>query len=122
MRVPKNQPFRLRFRYALTGVGAALRSEQSLRIQVGALAMAVVVLCVFRPEPIWWAVVTLSAGAVISAELLNTAVEHLADHLHPDTHPQIQVVKDCAAAAVLIASCGGIGVAIALVVHLIGRG
>jgi undecaprenol kinase len=122
MRVAKNQPFRLRLRYALAGLAAAVRSEHSLRLQLLALMAAIVVLGVFRPEPIWWAVVALTGAAVISAELLNTALEHLADHLHPDSHSQIRLVKDCAAAAVFIASCGALGVAIALVVHLIRRG
>jgi len=121
MRVPKNQPFLLRLRCALAGIAAGLRSEHSLRYQVVALAGAIIVLCVFRPEPIWWAAVALSSAAVISAELLNTALEHLADHLHPQTHSQIQIVKDCAAAAVLIASCGALAVGIALVVHLAMR-
>jgi diacylglycerol kinase (ATP) len=119
MRVPKNQPFWLRLRCAMAGVAAGLRSEHSLRYQAVALAGAIVVLGVFRPEPVWWALVALSSGAVISAELLNTALEHLTDHLHPDSHPQIRVVKDCAAGAVLVASCGAAGVGIALVVHLV---
>lgn len=121
MRVPKNQPFRLRLRYAWSGLAAGLRSEHSLRIQLATLAVAVAVLCIFRPEPIWWAAVALSSGVVIAAELLNTALEHLADHLHPESHPQIQMVKDCAAAAVLVASLGAFAVGIALVVHLVMR-
>jgi undecaprenol kinase len=121
MRVPKNQPFWVRFRYAAAGIAAGVRSEQSLRIQLAALAVAIVVLCVFRPEPIWWAAIALSAAAVIAAELLNTAIEQLADHLHPDSHSQIRLVKDCAAGAVLVASCGACAVGIALVVHLAMR-
>ncbi len=121
MRVPKNQPFGVRFGYAVAGIAAALRSEHSLRIQTGTLALVLVVLCIFRPEPIWWAIVALSAAAVISAELLNTAIEHLADHLHPDSHAKIQLVKDCAAGAVLVISCGAVAVGIALVVHLLTR-
>ena len=53
---------------------------------------------------------------VLAAELVNTAVELLADHLHPEQHPNIKIVKDCAAAAVLIASMGAVGVAIAFVI------
>jgi undecaprenol kinase len=121
MRVAKNQPFWVRFRYAVGGIAAGVRSEQSLRIQLGTLAVALVVLCVFRPEPIWWAAIALSSATVLSAELLNTAIEHLADHLHPDSHSQIQLVKDCAAGAVLIASGGAFAVGIALVVHLVMR-
>lgn len=121
MRVSKNQPFRVRFRYAVAGIAVAARSEHSLRIQLGTLAVALVVLCVFRPEPIWWAAIALSTATVISAELLNTAIEHLADHLHPDSHSQIRLVKDCAAGAVLVASCGAFAVGIALIVHLVMR-
>jgi len=121
MRVPKNQPFGLRFRCAVAGIAAGVRSEHSLRIQLATLALAILVLCVFRPEPIWWAAIALSTATVISAELLNTAIEHLADHLHPDSHSQIQLVKDCAAGAVLVASCGAFAVGIALIVHLLLR-
>lgn len=121
MRVSKNQPFQLRLRYALAGIAAGLRSEHSLRIQLATLAVAVTLLCVFRPEPIWWAAIALSSGVVIAAELLNTAIEHLADHLHPETHPQVQIVKDCAAAAVLVASSAACAVGIALIVHVIRR-
>ena len=119
MRVPKNQPFRVRFRYAVAGIAAGVRTEHSLRIQLAMLAVAILVLCVFRPEPIWWALIALSAASVIAAELLNTAIEHLADHLHPDSHSRIQLVKDCAAGAVLVASCGAFAVGIALIVHLV---
>ncbi len=116
--MPKNQPFWRRLRCALAGIAAGLRSEHSLRYQFVALAAAVILLAVFRPEPIWWAAVALSGAAVICAELLNTAIEYLADHLHPEIHPQIQVVKDCAAGAVLVAACGALGVGIALLVHV----
>jgi diacylglycerol kinase (ATP) len=52
---------------------------------------------------------------VIAAELINTALEHLADHLHPEQHPRIKIVKDCAAAAVLILSIGALWVAVMMV-------
>jgi diacylglycerol kinase (ATP) len=38
------------------------------------------------------------------AELINTAIETLADHIHSERHDAIQAVKDIAAAAVLISS------------------
>jgi len=85
------------------------------------MVCVLIILPVLRVEPVWWAFVTLAGAAVISAELFNTALEHLADHLHPDTHPQIRIAKDCAAGAVLIAACGALGVAAALIAHLILR-
>ena len=58
---------------------------------------------------------------MLATELINTAIETLADHLNPQRHPQIRIVKDCAAGAVLIAVLGALGVGIALVVHLLTR-
>lgn len=117
----KNRPFVARLGFALAGFAAAMRSERSLRFQVAALVFVLVVLAVLRLEPLWWALVGLTAFGVLSAELFNTALEHLADHLHPDTHPQVRLVKDIAAAAVLMAACAALAVAIALAFHVVGR-
>jgi undecaprenol kinase len=117
----KNQPFVRRLRFALAGILIACRSERSLRFQVFALAVVLLACAFLELEPIWWAIVLLTSAMVIAAELFNTALEHLADHLHPETHPKIRVVKDCAAAAVLVASCAAAGVGIALIIHLVRR-
>ena len=119
MRSLKNQSFLTRLRFAGAGLIVGLKAEHSLRFQFIALAGILVVLIAFKPEPVWWALVALSSAAVISAEFFNTAVEHLADHVHPELHPTIGLVKDCAAAAVLIASIGALAVAVALAVHLV---
>jgi undecaprenol kinase len=92
---------------------------EKIRIQLVALLAIVLILAVYRPEAEWWALVGLASTSVISAELLNTAIEHLADHLHPEVHPTIRVVKDCAAGAVLLASLGAVVVAVALIIHLV---
>ncbi|MGH8228470.1 MAG: diacylglycerol kinase [Steroidobacteraceae bacterium] len=117
----KNQSFLTRLRFALAGLRHALSSEHSLRIQVTILALVVIALIVLHPGALWWGLVLLSSAGVIGAELFNTTLEHLADHLHPEVHPQIRVVKDCAAAAVLVMSGGAVAVAIALAVHLLTR-
>lgn len=121
MNLHKNQPFIRRLRFALQGLAAAWRSERNFRIQLGALVSVVIVLVALGIEPVWWALVLLTSGSVLAAELFNTALEHLADHLHPQTHVQIQIVKDCAAAAVLVASCAAIAVGVALLVHVAQR-
>jgi|SRR5579863_6999178 len=117
----KNQSFNRRLGFAVAGLLAGLRSEHSLRFQLIALIGVVVVLVAFHVEASWWALVALTSSAVIAVELLNTAVEHLVDHLHPQAHPRIRVVKDLAAAAVLVAACGALAVAIALFVHVYTR-
>lgn len=115
----KNQSFLLRLRFALAGLGHAIRAEASFRIQVSVFVLVMVAMWFLHPEPVWWALVLLASSGVLATELLNTAVEHLADHLHPDIHPTIRVVKDCAAAAVLVAVLGALCVGVALATHLL---
>jgi undecaprenol kinase len=117
----KNQAFVRRLRFALAGLLIAWRSEHSFRFQVFAFGVVVIACGFVGLEPAWWAIVLLTSAVVVSAELFNTALEHLADHLHPETHPRIGIVKDCAAAGVLVAACAAVAVGIALVVHLIRR-
>ncbi|HEY6923050.1 MAG TPA: diacylglycerol kinase [Steroidobacteraceae bacterium] len=105
----------------MAGLAHALRAENSVRIQVGVFVVVIAVMSWLRPEPVWWGLVLLASSGVLTAELLNTAVEHLADHLHPEMHPSIRTVKDCAAAAVLVAVLGAITVGIALAAHLLLR-
>jgi undecaprenol kinase len=116
MNTVKNQPFGRRLGFALAGIWQGLKSERSLRVQVVMGVLAILALIVLRPPPVWWALVALAISGVIAAELVNTALEHLLDRLHPAIHPEIRIVKDCAAAAVLVASCGALFVAAALIV------
>ena len=115
----KNRPFLTRLSYALQGLAHSLRGEASLRLQAVVFAAVIVALIALRPAAVWWALVLLASAAVLAAELFNTAIEHLADVLHPEESPGVRIVKDCAAAGVLIAVLGALGVAVALLVHLL---
>jgi undecaprenol kinase len=118
MSISKNQSLLARLRFARAGLTHAVATEHSLKFQVAAFAAVLIVLAVLRPEPIWWGLVLLASGAVIAAELFNTAIELLADHLHPETHASIRIVKDCAAGAVLIASITAVAVGASLAMHI----
>lgn len=117
----KNQAFLRRLGFALAGIGATCRSEHSFKTHLVATAAVIGVLLWLKPAPVWWAIAALTIGFVLAAEIFNTAVEGLADHLHPEQHPAIKVVKDCAAGAVLIASIAALSVAAAFVYELLVR-
>jgi diacylglycerol kinase (ATP) len=114
----KNQSLLARLRFARAGLTHAVATEHSLKFQVAAFGAMLIVLVILRPEPIWWALVLLASGAVIAAELFNTALELLADHLHPETHANIRIVKDCAAGGVLVAAIVAVAVAVSLAMHI----
>jgi len=115
----KNQPFHKRLVFALQGICAALRMESSFRLQCLAAVIVVIVLVCVRPVMIWWALLLLNCGMVLAAELFNTALEHLIDHLHPDLHPSIKIAKDCAAGSVLILSLSAVAVFVAFLVETV---
>jgi diacylglycerol kinase (ATP) len=116
----KNQSFPVRLRYALHGLRHAVRAEASVRMQLLCLAAVLLVLLLLRPGAVWWALALLASAAVLAAELLNSAIEQLADELHPQHSAGMRIVKDCAAAAVLVAVLGALGVAVAFILHLLG--
>lgn len=116
----KGQPFYRRLRFARHGLAQAWRRERSLRTHLLAAALVLLVLLLTRPAAIWWAVLTLTVGLVVIAELLNSALETLMDHLHPQQHSEIGVAKDIAAAAVLVASLVALGVGAAFLFSLLG--
>lgn len=115
----KNQALLRRLKFALTDIGAAWRTEHSFKTQVVAAAAVLGVLLWLQPAPLWWALACLAVGFVLAAEIFNTAIEGLADHLHPAQHPSIKIVKDCAAGAVLVASLTALAVAAAFVYDLV---
>ncbi|MCC6075620.1 diacylglycerol kinase [Pseudomonas sp. GCM10022188] len=108
----KGQPFIKRVGFALHGLQLAVRREGSFRIHLLAAALVLLVLLATRPGPLWWALLTLAVGLVLVAELVNSALEALSDHVHPEEHPEIGAAKDIAAGAVLVAS--GIAVVVGL--------
>lgn len=113
----KNQPFHKRLVFALHGIAAALRMESSFRLQCLAALLVVIVLACMRPPMIWWALLLLNCGMVLAAELFNTALEHLIDHLHPGLHPSIKIAKDCAAGSVLLLSVSAVAVFIVFLIE-----
>ena len=109
----KNLSFLRRVLFALAGVRTAWRTESSFKVHVVAALAVMGVLLWLQPAPLWWAIAALTIAFVLAAELFNTAVEGLADHLHPEQHPAIKAVKDCAAGGVLVATAAALGVAAA---------
>ena len=122
MSVLKNQPFTRRVRNAAAGIAHALSGERSLRLQGLALLGVLATLAVLQPGAVWFALVLVAGGSVLSAELMNTALEALSDAAVPEYSPHIAIAKDVAAGAVLLASLGAVAVGLLVFVpHLAAR-
>ena len=102
--------------FALTGLRAAWRQENSFRTQALLAVLAILLFALLGIDRLWWALVILCVGLVLAAELANSSIEALADHLHPEQHPEIGKVKDMLAGMVLILSMTAVLVALLAVV------
>lgn len=90
------------FVVALEGIGAAFRSEMHMKVHLVFACLALVACWVLQVEAWGWCVVVVCVGMVISAEVLNTALEALCDKVSSEYDPLIKVAKDAAAGAVLV--------------------
>jgi undecaprenol kinase/diacylglycerol kinase (ATP) len=93
-----------------------VRTEPNFRIQLGILVCVIVAGFVFRVSLLEWLAIVMVAGLVVVAEVLNTALEYLADATHPEVDPGIGRAKDASAGAVLVAS--GAAVVVGLIIFL----
>lgn len=92
------------FRFAFAGIITTLKTQRNMRFHIFA-AVAVLAFSVFagltRTE---WALIVFSIGLVVSAELMNTAVEAAVNLFTQNHHPLAKIAKDAAAGAVLVAA------------------
>jgi diacylglycerol kinase (ATP) len=85
------------------GLLAAMRSEAAFRQELVVLTLAVPLAFVVAPD-IWKRLALIAVVLfLVVVELLNTAIEKLADHVTPALHPGIGRIKDMGSAAVGVA-------------------
>lgn len=84
------------------GLKHAFATQLNFRLHLLLTALAISMGIFLGISTMEWVIVALCTGMVLFAELVNTALEKLADVVQKDHHPQIKLVKDIAAAAVLI--------------------
>lgn len=96
------------FGYAFSGLICLLRTQPHAQIHL--LAIVVVTIAGFCTglTASEWTGLVLSMALVLSLEAMNTALEVLADALHPSHHPLVGRAKDLAAAAVLVSALASV--------------
>lgn len=90
------------FGWAMNGLRTAWREEVNFRIEI-AIALAVVGGGIYLNfTKLEWAFIIISICAVLSAEMVNTAIEDLCNKIEPNTDPIIGKIKDVMGGVVLI--------------------
>lgn len=102
--------------FALKGAIKLITTEHSVMVQFSIGVLLVVAGIYFNITMTEWLFQTLAIGLVLSIEGLNTAVEKIADFIHPNYHEKIGFIKDIAAGAVFFAAMTAIAIGLMIYV------
>ena len=90
--------------FAFRGAIKLISTEHSIMVQTSAAVLLIIAGFYFNISHEEWLIQTLAIGLVLGIEGINTAVEKVADFIHPEFHERIGFIKDIAAGAVFFAA------------------
>ena len=102
----KNKTFLKSVYCAIEGLIFAVRTEKNYKYYLCIdIIFFLLDFFVFKVDKATWFAFIITSSGVYAMECINTAIEHIADLISNEVHPEIKVIKDMAAAGVL---CFGI--------------
>ncbi len=104
------------FIYAFRGLKKAFCEEQNLRVQAIIGIITTIAGFILKIKPLEWCLLIFAVFLVILMEMLNSAVERMADVLKPRIHEYVKEIKDIMAAAVLLS--GILAIIIGLIIFI----
>ena len=86
-------------KFALKGMWLLITTEDSIKAQCFFAIVLTIMGFIFAISATEWMLQCLAIGLVLVAESLNTAIEKIADFIHPTYHKKIGFIKDISAGA-----------------------
>ena len=90
--------------FAFKGAIKLITTEHSVMVQSCLAVVMIIAGFYFEISHDEWLIQTLAIGLVLGIEGLNTAVEKIADFIHPNYSQRIGFIKDIAAGSVFFAA------------------
>ncbi len=97
--------------YAIKGALLLIKNEASIQVQFVIAILITIAGFYFEISKTEWMFQIFAIAIVMSAEGLNTAIEEIANFVHPNFHNKIGYIKDVAAGAVFFAAIAAVVVA-----------
>ena len=88
--------------YAFKGAYLLITTEASLKVQFFIGVVMTFAGFYYKLSTTEWIIQILTIALIMALEGLNTAIEEIADFIHPEQHQKIGLIKDLAAGAVFI--------------------
>ena len=94
--------FILSFKYAIEGIITSIIEEKNIKIHILAIFVTILMGIIYKISTMEWIICILLFGLVISAEIINTAIENAVDLVTDEKNILAKKAKDAAAGAVLV--------------------
>jgi diacylglycerol kinase len=109
-----------KFRCALRGIKRAVRSEVSFFVHFFFTALVIAAGIVLRVSRLEWCLLILCIGLVLTAEMLNTALEWMVRAMTDQYKSELHDALDMGSGGVLLASITAVLVGLVIFVHRLG--
>lgn len=100
------------FGFAFEGVWYAIKYNQNLRIHFVMAILVIIASIIFRVNAFEMGILGLMILLVISAEMINTAIEQMVDLITVEHRKEAKIAKDISAGMVLLTTIGSVIVGI----------
>jgi diacylglycerol kinase (ATP) len=109
------------FGYALEGIHYALNSDQNLRFHFLVAALVIIASLFFHVNPFEMGILGIMILLVITAEMINTAIEKMVDLITKEHREEAKVAKDISSGMVLLTATGSVIVGVLIFLPYILR-
>ncbi len=92
------------FKYAFNGLIIVFKTQTNFKIHIIAALSAIAMGIWLKISYCEWLILTIIIFFVLIAETFNTIIEKIMDYINPNYDKKIGIIKDLAAAAVLLAA------------------
>ena len=101
----KNRKILKSFKYAFNGIITSFKTEKNMKFHI-VMMVLVIAGTLLKISKIEWIICVILFALVISAELINTAIETIVDMITMEKNEKAKIAKDVAAGAVLVNAIG----------------
>jgi len=102
--------------FAFKGAYHLIKNEASIKIQFAIAIIMTFVGFYFELSTTEWIIQILVIALIMAIEGINSAIEEIADFIHPEYHKKIGLIKDISAGAVFIFAIAA--VIVGLIIYL----
>ena len=100
--------------YAWQGIVHTVKTQRNFRFHIAAMVYVTAFSLFYELTVGEYVLLALTFSSVISAELINTAIEAAVDLCSPEQHRLAKIAKDAAAGAVLVTAIFAVAVGVLL--------